>query len=212
MSRSLRVFIAVATAYIAAQMLADISSLRIISVFGYAVDAGTLVYPFTFTLRDLVHKIAGKSAARTLIFAAAVINLAMAVLFWFVSNLPADPATGPQLTFGEVLAPVWRIVIASIVAEVLAELIDTEMYHAWVTRFGHRLQWGRVLSSNAVAVPLDSAVFVTIAFVGVLAGSVVWEIFWINILFKGAVTLVSIPWIYLVRPSPLSGEEAVPVG
>jgi uncharacterized integral membrane protein (TIGR00697 family) len=203
MNRSLRVFLLVASAYIAAQMLADIASLRIITVAGFAVDAGTLVYPFTFTLRDLVHKMAGKSAARTLIFAAAGINLAMAGLFWIVSELPADLATGPQTAFGEVLAPVWRIVVASILAEVLSELVDTEVYQRWVERFRGRYQWGRVLASNSVAVPLDSALFVSIAFVGVLPSAVVLEVFWVNVVIKGLVTLISIPWIYLVRPTPL---------
>ncbi len=207
-SRPLRAFVVVAAAYVAAQMLADIASLRIITIAGYAVDAGTLVYPFTFTLRDLVHKIAGKSAARTLIGAAAVINLAMAGLFWVVARLPPDAATGPQLKFGEVLAPVWRIVFASIVAEVLAELIDTEAYQKWVERFGPRWQWGRVLASNAVAVPLDSGIFVAIAFIGVLEGAVVWQVFWVNVALKGLVTLVSIPWIYLVRPAPLTEVAA----
>jgi uncharacterized integral membrane protein (TIGR00697 family) len=203
MNRPLRVFTIVASAYVAAQMLADIASLRIISVAGFAVDAGTIVYPFTFTLRDLVHKIAGKRAARTLIFAAAAINLAMAGLFWLVSVLPADLATGPQTTFGDVLAPVWRIVFASIIAEVLSELIDGEVYQRWVDRFGRRHQWGRVLASNAVAIPIDSAVFVSIAFLGVLAAPVVWEVFWVNVAVKGIVTLISIPWIYLVRPAQL---------
>lgn len=207
MSRALRAFTVVASAYIAAQMLADISSLRIVSVAGYAVDAGTIVYPFTFTLRDLVHKIAGKAVARTLIVAAAVINLGMAGLFWLVARLPADPTTGPQLEFGTVLAPVWRIVMASIVAEVVAELIDTEVYQAWVDRLGRRWQWGRVLVSNTVAVPVDSALFVLIAFAGVLAGGVIMEIFWVNVAFKGLVTLVSIPWIYLVRPAPIPVPE-----
>ena len=207
MNRSFRVFLLVASAYIAAQMLADIASLRIISIAGFAVDAGTLVYPFTFTLRDLVHKMAGKGAARTLIFAAAAINLAMAALFWIVANLPADLATGPQTTFGEVLAPVWRIVLASIVAEVLSELVDTEVYQRWVDRFQSRFQWGRVLASNSVAVPLDSALFVAIAFIGVLPSEVVWEVFWVNVVIKGLVTFVSIPWIYLVRPAPLDANS-----
>lgn len=203
MQRSLQIFVVVVACYIAAQMLADIGSLRIIAVGGWAVDAGTLVYPFTFTLRDLIHKMAGKSIARTVIFAAAGINIAMAGLFWLIARLPADPVTGPQLEFGEVLAPVWRIVFASILAEVIANLIDTEVYQAWVDRYATRYQWGRVLVSNAVAIPVDSAIFVLVAFGGVLAGATVWEIFWVNVIFKMLVTLISIPWIYLVRPTPL---------
>ncbi len=180
-------------------MLADIASLRIISVAGLAVDAGTLVYPFTFTLRDLVHKIAGKSAARLLIGLAAGINVAMAGLFWLVARLPAESATGPQLEFGQVLSPVWRIVAASILAEVLSELVDTEVYQRWVDRMGERHQWARVALSNGIAIPIDSVIFVVVAFLGVLPGAVVTEIFIANVAAKGLITAVSIPWIYWVR-------------
>jgi uncharacterized integral membrane protein (TIGR00697 family) len=163
------------------------------------------VYPFTFTIRDLVHKTAGPAVARALIVAAAVINLFMAGLFWVVARIPAAADGGlPTELFGDVLAPVWRIVFASIVAEVIAELIDTEAYTLWVKRFGERRQWGRVLASNAVAVPIDSAVFVLIAFAGVVAAGDVWEIFVTNVVVKGAVTVLSIPWIYLVRPTARS--------
>jgi uncharacterized integral membrane protein (TIGR00697 family) len=97
---------------------------------------------------------------------------------------------------------VWRIVVASIIAEVIAELIDTEVYSAWVQRFGMRHQWGRVLASNAVAVPIDSVVFAVVAFAGVVPANIVGEIILTNIVVKGLVTMGSIPLIYSVRPVP----------
>jgi len=189
-----------AGSYVAAQMMSDIASLKIITIFGRGVDAGTLVYPLTFTIRDLVHKVAGKQVARALIFTAAAINIAMAGLFWVVAEWPGHPSAGDQLAFGEVLAPVWRIVLASIVAEIVSEMIDTEAYERWVDHFGAKFQWGRVLSSNAIAIPIDSVLFVLIAFVGDLPRALIWEIFWLNVVLKGAVTLISLPWIYLVHP------------
>jgi queuosine precursor transporter len=196
--------LAVAGGYVAAQVMADVASLRIVEVSGFAVDAGTLIYPFTFTLRDLVHKIAGKTAARVLIVTAAVVNLVMALLFWVTSILPAGDTAPQTVLFGDVLAPVWGIVVASILAEVVSELIDTEIYSAWVRRMGTRHQWGRVLSSNSVAIPVDSAVFVGVAVLtGVFPAAVAWSIFWVNVVVKSLVTLVSIPWIYLVKPAPL---------
>jgi hypothetical protein len=205
MNRPIRSLLIVGGAYVAAQMMADIASLRVISVAGHAVDAGTLIYPFTFTLRDLVHKISGKTAARTVIVLAAGINVLMAGFFWLVARLPPDALTGPQLEFGAVLSPVWGIVVASIVAEVLSELIDTEAYQRWELRFGQRHQWGRVLASNAVAIPVDSAVFVGLATLfGIFPSEVAWSIFWVNVVLKAVVTVISIPWIYWVRPEPLT--------
>jgi uncharacterized integral membrane protein (TIGR00697 family) len=191
--------ILVTAAYIAAQILSDITSLKIISFVGLAMDAGTIIYPFTFTLRDLAHKVIGRRGARLLIITAAVINLLMAGLFWLVSLFPYDPSAGLQPEWDTVLSPVWRIVIGSIIAEVFSELTDTEIYHLWVTRVTQRFQWLRVLTSNAVSVPLDSLIFVWTAFGGVYSNSVVWQIVAANILLKGIVTLISLPSIYLVR-------------
>jgi uncharacterized integral membrane protein (TIGR00697 family) len=138
-----------------------------------------------------------------LIFTAAAINLIMAGLFWLVSKLPADLSVGEQIEFGLVLAPVFRIVVASIIAEVISELVDTEMYHLWVTKITQRYQWGRVLFSNSFSVPIDSLIFCWIAFGGVLPAFVVWSIVLSNIIVKGAMTLLSIPGIYLIRPPEL---------
>jgi uncharacterized PurR-regulated membrane protein YhhQ (DUF165 family) len=119
----MRAIAVVSSLYVAAQMLADIASLRILSLGGFSVDGGTLVYPFTFTLRDMVHKVAGIGVARTLIVTAAIVNVMMAVVFLLVGQLPADMQVGPQLEFVAVLSPVWRNVSASIIAEMIAEFI-----------------------------------------------------------------------------------------
>ncbi len=197
----------VSAAYIAFQMMADIASLRIILVAGFSMDAGTFVYPFTFTLRDLVHKTAGINAARALIITAAVVNLVMAGLFWLTSILPADMSVGPQEAFGMVLSPIWRIVIASIIAEVIAEMIDTEGYKLWVDRVTRKYQWARVLVSNSVSIPVDSLIFVWIAFGGTMPGAVVWSIFTSNLIVKGLTTLVSLPGIYLVKERNIENED-----
>ena len=57
--------------YVGAQLIADVTSLKIGNVAGRAVDMGTFIYPITFTLRDVVHKALGKRATRVLIFTAA---------------------------------------------------------------------------------------------------------------------------------------------
>jgi uncharacterized integral membrane protein (TIGR00697 family) len=179
-------------------MLSDIASLRIVLLAGWSMDAGTLIYPVTFTLRDLVHKAAGIAAARTMIFLAAGINVAMAAFFWLVGQLPPDPSVGSQEAFAMLLAPVWRIVGASILAELVSELLDTSVYQRWMGRMGTRRQWARVLVSNGVSVPIDSLLFAFLAFAGVLATETVWAIVGTNVLLKLLVTLLSVPLIYLV--------------
>ncbi|HOJ38426.1 MAG TPA: queuosine precursor transporter [Ignavibacteriales bacterium] len=195
--------IIVSVLYTAAQIFSDIGSLRIVNFFGFSIDAGTFIYPITYTLRDLVHKKAGKKVAQTLIFVVAGLNLFMAFFFWFVSILPADIVVGPQREFGAVLSPVWRIVIASIISEVISELVDTEIYHFWVTKVTTKYQWLRVLVSNAFSVPVDSVIFSFLAFLGSFPFEVVVSIILSNIIIKYATTLISLPLIYTVNEKNL---------
>ena len=194
--------IVVISLYIAAQLLSDIASLKITLIAGFSMDAGTFIYPLTFTIRDLIHKRLGKQVARTVIIIAAGINLFMALFLQFTAWLPQDPSWGLGREFAAVLGPVWRIVVASIVAEVISELIDTEIYHLWKTRITEKYQWMRVLSSNAVSIPVDSLIFCWGAFGFLLPHEVVWSIFFANVIVKGAVTIASLPAIYLVKEKP----------
>ncbi len=197
------------SAYLGAQMVSDIASLKIGLLAGLAVDLGTFLYPITFTLRDLVHKALGKKAAQTLIISAAAVNLLMALYLGFTTLVGSDPQWGLGTEWDKVLGPVWRIVLASIIAELVAELSDTEVYHRLRARFGEKRQWLGVLASNSVAIPLDNLIFCTLAFAIDLPGSpglpleIVAQIFLINLAVKFAVTLLSLPAIYLVKtPKP----------
>lgn len=191
-----RAMVIVVSAYIGAQMLSDIASLKIGLVMGLAVDMGTFIYPITFTLRDVAHKIMGKRNTQLLIIMAAVINLFMAGYLMWAASVASDPSWGLGAQFSAILAPVWRIVIASIIAEVVSEMVDTEVYHWFVTKVTHRHQWARVLTSNSVSIPIDNLIFAVGAFAITLPWSVVWQIFLFNLIIKYGMTLISLPLIY----------------
>jgi len=196
-----RAAVIVIAAYIGAQMLADIASLKIGVVAGLAVDMGTFIYPITFTLRDVAHKTIGKHHTQTLIFMAAAVNLFAAGYLWWVAGVPSDSSWGLGAEWSSVFNAtlLWRIVLASIFAEIVSELIDTEVYHWFVTKITHRHQWARVLLSNSVSVPVDNLLFSVGAFAGILPWAVVWQIFLFNLILKYAVTVVSMPLIYVTR-------------
>jgi uncharacterized integral membrane protein (TIGR00697 family) len=191
---------------VGAQVIADITSVKIGSTFGRAVDMGTFIYPITFTLRDVVHKALGKRAARTLIVTAAVVNLFMAVYLQWVARVPSHESYPLGDEFRAVLGPLWRIVVASIIAEVISELLDTEVYHWFVRRVTTRFQWARVAVSNAVSIPVDNAIFAIGAFGSLplltdhaltLPWAAVWDIFVVNLWIKALVSAASLPLIYV---------------
>ena len=188
-----------AVIYISFVMFSNLGSLRVIMLCGLSMDAGTLLYPFTFTLRDVLHKKCGERVARLTIILSAAVNLLMFAFVALVGILPADMSVGPQTEYMQVLSPGFRIVVGSILAATLAELLDTRIYSLVRSRWGSRKQWLRVLLSNLFSVPLDTAIFVLIAFAGRYSAASLWAIFLGNIVMKYAVSLVSFGSIYLVK-------------
>src|SRR5690606_39928289 len=68
-------------------------------------------------LRDVVHKTLGKRLARTVVVTAAAVNLFLAAYLQWVAGVRPDPSYGLDAEFRAVLGPLWRIVVASIVAQ-----------------------------------------------------------------------------------------------
>ena len=198
--------------YVAAQLIADVAATKFVEIGGVVMQAGTFVLALTFTLRDMVHKRLGKEWARAAIVIAAALNLLLSGYLWVAAQLPAPSFFGLSEAWGSIFALVPAIVLGSIAAELVSELIDTEVYHVWRSRFPDLPQWSRVLASNAVSIPVDSLVFSLLAFVVLppLFGADTIPLFDAlarvasgQVLYKVVVTLVSMPGIYLVKDEKL---------
>ena len=197
--RNLHILILVSVAYVAAQMVADISNLRDLTLFGFGVSAFSIAYPLTFTLRDMAHKLAGPHVARTLIFAAAAIYVIAQAFFAIIAGLPPEMSPEESVAIGTLLSPELRFLLAAVVASVVSQLVDTEIYTRWLDRFGGEHQWGRVLVSNAISIPLDRILFLLIALAGASTGEQLWEFFWGATIVRLVFGIISIPGIYLVE-------------
>jgi len=128
--------------YLGCILLADILAARwIISLpFGLSVPAGVFAIAPVFTLRDEIHERWGRRGAYVLIALASALSWALSV------------ATGSAL-----LA---RVTLASVIAFVVNEALDTEIYH----QLRRRSRLAAILGSNAVSAAVDSVLFIGIAF------------------------------------------------
>lgn len=183
--------------YVSFQLLSNIASIKVGYVFDYAVDMGVFLYPLTFTLRDVIHQATDKKTTYVCIWTAVLINLFMALYFCFIGIFPADTSVITSHYFDTVLSPVWRIVVFSLLAQLVSELIDTHIYHRYTLKFGNKHKWGRVLASNGISVPIDNFIFCYGAFSFVYSQAVVFQIFMFNIILKYILSLVILPLIYI---------------
>ena len=147
--------------YIVAVLVANETTTRFIALPWYGlVSVGTLVFGITFTQRDRVHR-----AGRPWVYAMLVTTAICATLQSWLTGVS------------------WRIIVASCLAILLAEAADTEVFHHLRER-----QWiVRVIGSNAVSIPLDTAIFTIIAFAGIFTWGMIGSILWGDIVAKMAI-------------------------
>jgi len=140
-------FVVITIAYVAVVAVSNLLVDKFIDLGAFGLlSAGTITFGITFTIRDLAHQASvraglGRRPVFLMIGVAAVVNVVVAM----ATNTPA------------------RFLVASFLAILISEGIDTEIYH----RLRSRSWLVRVLSSNAVSVPLDSSIFTIVAFLGV---------------------------------------------
>jgi len=181
--------------YIACELIANVTASKPVQLAGIVVPAAIFIYALTFTLIDLINESLGKEGARRVILAAFISNLLLAAYIQFAVLLPPASFYSGQEAFSRVLGSTPRIVFASLTAYLISSLIDAEIFAFWRARV-RRLKWTRVLVSNAISTWVDSVVFITLAFYGIMP---LWALIQGQYIVKMAITFISLPLIYLVK-------------
>lgn len=130
--------------------------------------AAVLIFPFTFQLTDIVNEKFGRSETHKMIFIAFITQVFMVFFFWVGTRLSPAPFWELQDFWGQIFGLVPRITIASWIAFLASENLDAWLYATIKRLTGGRLLWVRNIFSDVPSIGLDSVLFVTIAFYGVL--------------------------------------------
>lgn len=181
--------------YVACELTANVTASKPVAVGPIVVPAAVFVYTLTFTLIDLINERMGKAGARRAVYGAFAANLLLAAYVQLAVVLPAAPWWVGQAAYAGVLGSTPRIVFASLTAHLASSLGDVQVFAWWRERVkGPR--WARVLVSNSTSTLADSVIFVTLAFWGALP---VLPLILGQYVVKMAITVVSLPLIYVVR-------------
>lgn len=179
-------------------LLSNILSTKLITIAGLANDAGTLIYPFTFVVKDLIQKKYGRKVARQIIYTAYGILVFSFLSFWIVGNLPAEESWLNQEAYNSILMPFGRLVAASVIAGIISELLDTKVFSILWRKT--RQVWVAIIS-NIVGILVDTALFALIAFYGAVPANVLVGIFITNVVVKLIMATIATPSILLVKPT-----------
>ena len=191
--------------YIACELIANVTASKPVQLGGIVVPAAIFIYTITFTLIDLINESLGKQGTRQVILASFIANLLLAAYIRLAVALPPAPFYTGQEAFAGVLGNTPRIVFASLTAYLISSLIDAEVFAFWRV-YVHGPKWARVLASNVISTWIDSMIFITLAFYGLMP---IWSLIKGQYVVKMAITIGSLPLIYLVKGQRKVGDGLV---
>jgi uncharacterized integral membrane protein (TIGR00697 family) len=125
-----------------------------------------------------------------------VTQVAMVFFLWMSTRLPAAPFWENEGAWESILGLVPRITLASWVAFLISENFDAWVFDAFRRRTKGRHLWMRNVFSSVPALTVDTFLFITIAFYGLMP---LPDLIEGQIVTKWLVGLVNIPFMYLNR-------------
>ncbi len=189
-----KAFTLLTSLFIGSLVIAAVVSSKIINIFGFYAPAGVLAYSITFIVSDIISEIWGRERANEVIHCGFIALLTAIVLSWAALHWTPAPFWHGQEGFASVLSNTPRIVLASLVAYLVSQTHDVWLFHFLRNITGGSHLWLRNNVSTVVSQLIDSVIFVTIAFYGVMP---VTDIIIGQWLAKIAIAVIDTPFVYM---------------
>jgi len=210
-SREDKFYIILVSIFVGSITIASVLASKIINIWGIFVPAGVLAYSITFIATDVISEVWGKERANFTVLGGFVALLCALVLVQFSLWWPKAPFWNQEEAFQTILGTTSRIIIASFVAYLASQFHDVWAFHFWKKATDGRYLWLRNNLSTAVSQFIDSFLFITIAFYGVLP---IWPLIMGQWIVKFTIAVLDTPIIYgvvwLIRKD--EGEKVLGVG
>lgn len=185
-----------------------------LNIFGFTMDfnltAGAVIWPVVFLTSDLINEYFGKPGVKRISYLAAFfITYSFIVIFLTIKLPPAQwwleannqDAEGNyfnmDFAFNKILGQGQRIIIGSLAAFLLSQLVDVFIFQKLRKLTGQKMLWLRATGSTLVSQFIDSFVVLYIAFFGVFSGEQIVAIGLTNYIYKFSMAILLTPLIYL---------------
>ena len=145
-------------------LLSNIAESKICNFFGFAVGAGTIIFPLLYILSDVVTEVYGFTASRKTIWTGFCCTIFYSLFIYIVCLLPPSEHWEDQIAFEQIFLVSPRIVAGSIISYFIGELLNTTIIAFLKIKLQGRYFAIRAIFSTLVGSLLESFVFVYIAF------------------------------------------------
>jgi uncharacterized integral membrane protein (TIGR00697 family) len=197
-NKQYRFFDVLVAIFVAVLLISNISSTKILTIWKFTFDGGTIVFPLSYIFGDILTEVYGFKKSRRVIWLGFISALLMSFVLYVVMLLPPADGWPNQKAFEALLGPVPRIVFASLIAYFAGEFSNAITLSLMKIRTQGRHLWMRTIFSTIIGEGIDTLVFCIIAFYGTLPGNILWTVIISNYVFKCAVEIILTPLTYKI--------------
>jgi len=191
-------FVIIAGIFVTCLITANIIAVKLILLFGFLVPAGVIVFPLSYLFGDVLTEVYGYGAARYVIWLGFGCNL-LAVIAFFIGGLaPAAPFWHNQAAYDAILGFTPRLLLASFIAYLVGEFTNSFVLAKLKIATKGRWLWTRTIGSTLVGEGLDTLIFISIAFWGVIPSQLMLTAILTQWMFKVLYEVVATPFTYTV--------------
>ena len=175
----------------------------------FNLTAGAVIWPVVFITSDLINEYFGKPGVKRISYLAAIfIAYSFLVIFlamklppaqWWLDANSKDGAGNffdMNFAFNKILGQGQRIIVASLAAFLIGQLIDVFVFQKLRKITGSKMLWLRATGSTLVSQFIDSFVVLYLAFTGIFPNEQIMAIGITNYLYKFSVAILLTPLIY----------------
>lgn len=171
------------------------------------LPVAVIVFPVSYIFGDVLTEVYGYARARQVIWIGFACNLLAVLAIWTGGLLPAAPfwnagvyasPAAAQTAYEAILGFSPRLLLASFTAYLAGEFLNSFVLAKLKIATSGRWLWMRTISSTCAGQLADSALFITIAFAGIVPTPALGRLIITQWLFKSAFEAAATPLTYVV--------------
>lgn len=198
MKTTFKYFDIIMALFVAVLLISNLASTKIVTVWLFTFDGGTLLFPLSYIFGDILTEVYGYQRARKVIWTGFGAAILMSLVLWVVQLLPAASDWPHQAAYESVMGFVPRIVLASLIAYFAGAFSNAFMLSKLKIKTNGKYLWIRTIGSTIIGEGIDTAIFCVVAFYGVFPNEVLVAIIISNYIFKTGIEVVFTPVTYAI--------------
>ena len=159
--------IVITALFVTCLITANIIAVKLISIGSDIVlPAAIIIFPLSYIIGDILTEVYGFAWARRVIWLGFLCNLIFVFFVWIGGLLPGASFWQAQSAYQTILGYTPRLLLASFCGYLVGSFANAAVLSRMKIWTKGRYLWTRTIGSTIVGEGLDSAAFITIAFVG----------------------------------------------